>query len=67
MNQKDVDQARNYLASFPSGSTTLDRDDAKKLLLTSGGTIIARGVLYDLICTEIGAGVCKITLKRTHS
>lgn len=66
MSQIDVDQALNFLASYPSGSYTLDRDDAKKLLLTSGGTIIARGALYNVLCLEIGAGVCKLTLERAH-
>lgn len=66
MTQKDIDQARNFLASYPSGSTTLDRDDAKKFLLIGGGQMIARGSLYNILCVDIGAGVCKLTLERVH-
>lgn len=61
-----TDEARrvaNFLASMPSGHTTLKRTDAHSLLLESGGNLLAGGRLYDIVAKDIGAGVYKVSLK----
>lgn len=54
--------AANFLASLPSGHTTLDAKDAKSLLLQSGGQLLARGKLYNIVVSDIGAGVYRVSL-----
>ena len=46
--------------------TTMDKKDLKELLLTVGSNIIACGKLYDIKTKHLGAGIYKVTLKRTH-
>lgn len=62
----EVSRQLNFLARCPSGSTTMDRQDAKSLLLETGGNMLACGRLYDFVVKDIGAGVCKISLTPTH-
>jgi hypothetical protein len=52
----------NFLCSLPSGNATLTRDDAHSLLLESGGALMARGRLYNIVAKDIGAGVYKVHL-----
>lgn len=56
----------NFLAGCPIGTTTMDRADAKALLLETGGNMLACGRLYDFVVKDIGADVCKISLTPTH-
>jgi hypothetical protein len=56
-------QAANFLASMPAGHTTLERDDLRSLLSESGGQLMARGVLYDIISKHLGAGVYRVSMK----
>lgn len=56
----------NFLASLPSGNTTVEHDDVKAILLETGGNILARGRLYDIVAKPIGAGIYKLSLTPTH-
>lgn len=55
-------KAANFLASIPSGQTTLMESDVQSLLLESGGILLARGSLYNIKVTNLGASVYKVTL-----
>jgi hypothetical protein len=52
----------NFLAAMPAGHSTLIREDAKDLLLDTGGNMLACGRLYDIVAKDIGAGVYRISL-----
>lgn len=56
----------NFLAGCPSGSTTMECEDLKTVLMETGGNMLACGRLYDIIGKPIGAGVYKVTLTPTH-
>lgn len=53
----------NFLAAIPIGSTTMERDDLKAILLETGGSMLACGRLYNIVGKPIGAGVYKVTLE----
>lgn len=59
---KEAIRAANFLASAPGGNTTLMHDDVQSLLYESGGTLLARGRLYNIIAENIGASVYKVSL-----
>lgn len=56
----------NFLAAYPIGSTTMEHDDLKAVLMETGGNMLACGRLYDIVGKPIGAGVYKVTLTPTH-
>lgn len=56
----------NFLAGCPGGSTTMEHDNLKAVLLQTGGNMLACGSLYDIVGKPIGAGVYKVTLQLTH-
>lgn len=56
----------NFLAACPAGSTTMEHDDLKTVLMETGGNMLACGRLYDIVGKSIGAGVYKVTLTPTH-
>lgn len=60
----EVKRQLNFLASMPGGHTTMLRKDAQELLIETGGQMLAFGGLYDIIATDIGAGVYRVSLKR---
>ena len=53
----------NFLASLPSGNSTVGKRDAHDILLETGGIMIARGDLYNIVAKHIGAGVYLIYLE----
>ena len=55
-------RALNFLASLPSGNATLPKKDMRDLLLETGGTVMARGYLYNINSKHIGAGVYRLSL-----
>ena len=67
---KWTDEARraaNFLCSTPAyGSTTLLTEDLQSLLLNSGGNLMACGGLYDIVVQPLGAGVSRVSLRRTN-
>lgn len=56
-------QAANFLASLPSGNTTMLAKDLRALQLQTGGTLIARGHLYNIRAKSLGAGVWRVSLE----
>lgn len=56
----------NFLAACPAGSTTMEHNDLKSVLLETGGNMLACGRLYDIQAKPIGAGVYKVTLSPTY-
>ncbi len=56
----------NFLAAMPCGSTTMEHDDLKAVLMQTGGNMLACGWLYNIVGKPIGAGVYKVTLTPTH-
>ena len=54
----------NFLASTGQyANTTMEKDDLRELLLQTGGTLMARGYLYNIVSKPIGAGVYRVTLE----
>jgi hypothetical protein len=62
----EVQRQLNFLASMPSGTTTMSQEDLKELLLEVGDTMLARGRLYNITPKHLGAGVYKVSLTPTH-
>lgn len=58
----EVARQLNFLAGFPSGHTTMTSEDAKEMLVYTGGNMLACGRLYDIVARNIGAGVYRINL-----
>lgn len=56
----------NFLASLPSGNTTVAKDDLRDILMETGGNMLARGRLYDIHSKHLGAGIYRLTLKATN-
>ncbi len=57
-------QIINFLASMPAGHSTTTRANVKKILLDTGGQLMSRGELFDIISKRIGPGVYRVSLKR---
>ena len=57
---------RHFYTMPNMAHTTMDRKDLKELLLSTGGSVIACGRLYDIKTKNLGAGVYKVCLKLTH-
>lgn len=57
----------NFLASAgPYANSTVERQDAHDILMETGGTLLARGRLYNIIAKNIGAGVYRLHLELTN-
>ena len=55
----------NFLASMPGlGHTTMTKAELKKLLLDTGGQIMAQGSLWEITSKHLGAGVYRVSTKR---
>ena len=54
----------NFLASLPSGHSTLTKNDLQSLLLNSAGQLMAHGSLYNIVTKSLGVGVYKVSLRR---
>ena len=53
----------NIFYTMPKlANTVMDKKDLKELLLSTGGQILANGVLYEIVTRNMGAGVYKVTL-----
>ncbi len=60
--------ALNFLASAgPYANTTVPNKEADEIMLQTGGTIMARGILYNIVCKQVSPGVCRLTLKDSYS
>jgi hypothetical protein len=56
----------NFYTMPELAKTTMDKKDLRELLLATDGCIIACGVLYDIKAKHLGAGVYRVSLKRTN-
>ena len=57
----------NIFYTMPEfANMTMDRKDLREVLLDTGGSVLARGSLYDITPKHLGAGVYKVTLKRRN-
>lgn len=53
----------NFLASAgPYANTTVTNKEADEIMLQTGGNIISRGYLYDIVSKQVSPGVCRLTL-----
>jgi len=59
----EVHRQLNFLASMPVGTTTMERKEVKEMMLETGGNMLACGRLYDIVATNVGAGVYRVHLK----
>ena len=63
----EITRHPNFLASAgPLANTTVTNADADKIMLQTGGKILARGVLYNIQSQRISPGVCLLSLERTN-
>ncbi len=54
----------DFLASAgPYANATVTTKEADEIMLQTSGQLMARGILYDIVCKQISPGVCKLTLK----
>ena len=58
-----VERALNFLASMPSGNTTLTSKQVRALLLKVDGQMMSRGYIYDIMSRKIGPGVYRVCLE----
>lgn len=57
----------NHLAGAGElANASLRNKDADEIMLATGGTILSRGVLYNIKCTKLSPGVCRLTLQRAN-
>ncbi len=57
----------NFLASAgPYANTTARNRDADEIMMQTGGTLLSRGVLYNIVCKRVSPGVQRITLERSN-
>lgn len=58
-------QVLDYLASAgPLANTVASNLDADAIMLQTGGTMLSRGILYDIVCQSLSPGTCRLTLHR---
>ena len=63
----EISRQLNFLASAgPLANTTVTNADSDKIMLQTGGNILARGVLYNIKSQRISPGVCRLSLERTN-
>ena len=63
IDQIEIHRQLNHLASMPAAHITMSREDAHQMLIDTGGNMLACGRLYDFVVKNIGAGVCRVSLK----
>ncbi len=63
----EVSRTLRFLASSgPLANTTVKNADADKIMLQTGGIIMARGVLYNIKSQRVSSGVCRLSLERAN-
>ena len=65
VNPKELKRVLNSLASTNPAFAyqTLRTKDVDELMLATGGTLIARGMLYNIVCKRLSPGVHKVSLE----
>ncbi len=57
----------NFLASAgPLANTTVTGKEADEIMLKTGGMLLARGCLYNIVCSKISPSVYRLSLSRTN-
>jgi len=57
----------NFLASAgPYATDTVETADLKAIILATGGNIMGRGRLWNIVPTHLGAGIYKLSLELTN-
>ncbi len=57
----------NFLASAgPMANIVVTAAEADKIMLTTDGTIMARGILYNIVSRKVGPSTWKLTLKEAN-
>lgn len=57
----------SFLSGMPGlAHSTMETREYRDLLLRSGGQIMANGHLWDIIGKNLGAGVYKVTTRKTN-
>lgn len=60
----DTKRTLNFLASAGLlANTTVSADEADAIMLQTGGTIMARGHLFNIICKKVSRSVYRLTLE----
>jgi hypothetical protein len=63
----DISRTLSFLASAgPLANTTVRNADADKIMLDTGGQIMARGYLYNIKSERVSPGVCRLSLERAN-
>lgn len=53
-----------FLASAgPYANTTATNTEADEIMMKTGGTIMGRGILYNIVCKSVSPGVCHLSLE----
>lgn len=67
VNQKELKSVLNFLASAgPYATEVLRTRDLDELMLATGGTLMARGMLYNIVSKRLSPGVYQVSLKRSN-
>ncbi len=67
MVSREARRVLNFLASAgPYANTSVETDVLNQLMLDTSGTIMARGILYDIISRKLSPKVWKLTIKRSN-
>ncbi len=63
----EVSRQLRFLASAgPLANTTVKNADADKIMMQTGGNIIASGILYNIKSQRVSPGVCRLSLERAN-
>lgn len=67
MTPADTQRQLNFLASAgPLANTTVSGDQADEIMMRTGGILLARGCLYNIIAKQISPKVYRLSLERAN-
>lgn len=63
----EITRQLRFLASAgPLANTTVKNADADKIMMQTGGNILACGILYNIKSQRVSPGVCRLSLERAN-
>ena len=62
-NNGEVESVLNFLASLPADNSTTTAKVFREIQLKTGGQMLARGRLYDIVGKKIAPGVYRLSLE----
>ena len=63
----DTERQLNFLASAgPLANTTVSADQADEIMMQTGGSLLARGCLYNIKCQRLSPKVYRLSLERAN-